>query len=222
MMKTHCSIGKTFKNWLYYHVWWIVAGVLAVIISGSMICNALDIGGAKYDYRFAYVGDNALPTQWVTQLETQIAALGSDINGDGTVTVKITQYVVGTSSGSEEALYGNTAEVALLTDITEGESYFFLTDEPEGFQRQYQLLAHMDGSPSADDDFGVWDKVYAWEDCPVLVSLVSQTSGEYSDVPQGLYFGRRCYPDPRMNSNREENAALWALLTGGAVCPGAQ
>ncbi len=214
-------------NWLHYHIWYLVAAGLLLTIGGSMIANKTMQARKNCDYCIAYVGTFELPAECVGALKSEIAALGVDTDGDGEVTVKINQYIISeTTDQNEEVSYGRVAEMALLTDITKGESYFFLAEYPEEFQQDFQLMAHMDGSPSADEDFGVWDKVYRWADCPVPASLElgasTDAAGAQIDHQQlmaNLWLGRRCFIDPGMGINSQPNADLWAILTANAVPP---
>lgn len=127
----------------------------------------------------------------------------------------------------ENQIYGYGAEVTLLADITEGESHFFIMEDPEAVQQSFQILAHLDGSIPADEDFGAMDKVFAWADCPRLASLELGTyedayldqleTGSCQDLLSGLYIGRRYYYDPTMEKNPEGNEKLWQVMTEGAT-----
>ncbi len=205
-------------NWLYYHVWWLVLAGFLLVIFGSMIRTRVENAREKCDYCIAYVGTSVLPEDCVNAVRQEIAALGTDVDGDGQVTVKLSQYIVADSAGlNAEAASGRATEIALLTDISEAESYFFLVQYPEDFQLDFQLMAHLDGSPSAEEDFGVWDKVYRWGDCPVLAALPLGT--ESQALLENLYLGRRCFVDPDVKANSPENAVLWDALTFGATLP---
>lgn len=206
------------SNWLHYHVWHLVAVGFVLVVLGSLLFSKAEQNRQKCDYCIAYIGTAELPAACVDSMKREIGMHGTDVDSDGEVTVKISQYIVsGENSMHEGVAYGRTAEVALLTDISEGESYFFLVAYPEEFQQDFQLMAHLDGSPSADEDFGVWDKVYRWADCPVLAGL--ELGAEHQSLLQNLYIGRRCFVDPKTQGNTPENAALWAALTEGAVQP---
>ena len=201
---------KKISNWLYYNGWILALAAVLLVIFGSMIRTKIEAARLRCDYTVAYVGTEVLASDAVDALKAQFCALGTDVDGDGEVTVRLKQFIVSEESALEEDVaYGRAAEIALLSDISEGESYFFLVEHPEAFQQDFQLMANPDGSPSAQDDFGVWDKVYRWGDCPAL------------DVPEldGLYLGRRCFVDPRMKSNSPENQALWSRLTEDATPP---
>ena len=115
------------KNWWHYHRWHVVIGIVLVGIAANLVWNALGIGKTEPDYTFAYVGGAALPDDTAAALESAFAALGEDLNGDGQVTVQLRQYVFKTGDMSREAA---AAQTALMADILEGDSYFFLLEEP--------------------------------------------------------------------------------------------
>lgn len=200
---------------------------MIVSVVGSMLWNVLGIGQVKPDYQVAYVGSRKLPEACITALESGLASLAEDVNGDGTVTVAVTQHVTANDANLENMIYGYAAEVTVLADITEGESYFFLLEDPEGFQLDFQILAHLDGSIPADDDYEAMDKVYPWKSCPALAGLdlgtyednyLDETEiGACQDLLSELYLGRRYFLDADMDENPEANDALWQILTKGAT-----
>ena len=217
-MTREYTLMEKFQNWLHYHIWYLVAAGFLLAVGGSRIVNKMNQAKQASDYCVAYIGTYELPDDCVTALKGEIAALGADADGDGKVTVKINQYIVGDTDGQDgDASYGRVAEVALLTDITKGESYFFLVEYPEDFQLDFQLMAHLDGSPSDDADFGVWDKVYRWGDCPALAGLELET--DHQKLLEDLYLGRRCFVQPGMKIDSRANRELWAALTEGATLP---
>ena len=199
------------KNWWHYHKWWVIVGIVLVWIVGSMLWNVLGIGKVKPDYIFAYVGTRALDKDLAAGLEKQLAELGGDRTGDGKVRVELRQYVMAQSTDNETAYYYQyAADTQLLADVTKGESYFFLTNDPEGVQRAYQLLANSDGTPPDERDYEIGDKVFAWGNCPVLAGLdVDQTA------LSGLYLGRRCFYGEAAEG-REPDDAFWQIITKGA------
>lgn len=206
------------QNWLYYHVWHLVAAGFLVIVLLSLVFSKTALNRDGYDYYFAYVGAEAMAEEEVLALEEALASLGQDVTGDGTVTVRISQFVAGSEVTNPDAVYGKAAQIAMLTDISEGESYFFLLEDPESFQLDFQILALPDGSPSAEDDFGVWDKVWGWNDCPALVKVkeLSGAEGEFAALLDRLYLGRRCFVIPGMEIDSPENEAFWHTLTEAA------
>lgn len=213
-------------NWFYYNKLWVIVGAVILWIVGSMLWNVLGIGQVEPDYRFAYVGSRKLPEDCIEALEAGLASLAEDVNGDGVVTVTVTQHVTADSADLENMVYSYAADVTVLADITGGESCFFLLEDPESFQLDFQVLAHLDGSVPADDDYAAMDKVYVWSACPRLAALelgtyrdayLDQTEiGACQELLSNLYLGRRYFYDRSMEENPEANAALWRILTEGA------
>jgi len=218
---------EKFQNWFYYNKLWVFVGAVILWVVGSMLWNVLGIGQTKPDYRFVYVGNRKLPEDCIEALEAGLATMADDCNGDGTVTVVVTQCVTTSDDALENQIYGYGSEITLLADITEGESYFFLMDDPEAVQLSFQILANSDGSIPADDDYEAMDKVFAWADCPQLSSLELGTyedayldqleTGNCQDLLSGLYIGRRYYYDSSMEKNPEGNEKLWQAMTEGAT-----
>ena len=198
------------KNWLHYHKLWLVAGAVVLWIVGSMAWHLLGIGETQPDYIFAYIGDDVLDEATTAVLQQRLDDAADDRNGDGKVYVELRQYATARSGEAETSLYYNTAATTqLLADITAGESYFFLTGQPEQVQHAYQIFARPDGTPPAEDDYTAADKVLPWGSCP---GLSRPSDGE---ALQRLYLGRRCFYDEKEADKRAANAALWLRLTGG-------
>lgn len=218
---------ERFQNWFYYNKLWVAVGAIILWVAGSMLWNVLGIGQVKPDYYFAYVGPVALPEDCVDALEAELAALAPDANGDGRVSVRLTQYVQPDSGSPEDLRHSYAAQMALLADITEGQSVFFLLADPQDFQSGFQILAHPDGSVPAEDDFRAMDKVFRWSDCPALCALelgsytdsyldITET-GENQSLLSGLFLGRRYFYDKSQEKHPAENAALWQSMIAEAA-----
>ena len=200
------------KNWLHYNKIWLIIGTVLIWIIGSIVWNALGIGKTKPDYIFAYVGTHTLDQDLVSALEEQLAGLAADKNGDGKIVVELRQYVSPAGGDAETALsYQYAADALLLADITAGESYFFLTSDPQGVQRAYQFFANTDGTLPEEYDTSIDGKVFAWTDCPALTALAVDQAA-VSD----LFLARRGFYGENAE-NREAEAALWQTLTKGAT-----
>ena len=215
------------ENWFYYHKLWVLIGLVILWVVGSMLWNVLGIGQTEPDVRILYVGSRQLPQDCVRSLEQALAAFAEDSNGDGTVTVVVTQCVTTSDGALDNQLYGYGSEITVLADITEGESHFFLLEDPVDFQLSFQILANLDGSAPAEDDFKAMDKVYRWTDCPALASLelgsyedryldITET-GEVQDLLKDLYLGRRYFLDPDQQENPEADNNFWQAITEGAT-----
>lgn len=214
-------------NWLHYNKLWLLAVLVVLWVVGTMLWNILGIGQPRPDCSFVYIGSRQLPQDCVLALEQALSSLAEDYNGDGTVTVVLTQCLSTDSSSVENQLHGYGSEVSLLADITDGESHFFLMEDPDDVQLSFQILANLDGSIPAEDDFGGMDKVYAWSSCPRLAALELGTytdtyldqveTGSCQDLLSGLYLGRRYYYDASMENYPQGYEALWKTLTEGAT-----
>lgn len=199
-------------NWFHYSKGWLAVGAVLLLILGSIVWDALGIGKIRPDYIFAYVGGSELPEECAAALETELASLGEDVNGDGRVAVELRQYVTNRGGDTETAMYYNYAsDVKLLADMTAAESYFFIVEDPAGVQAAYQILARADGTPPEDGDLDVEGKALPWSGCPALagLSLDQEPLG-------GLYIGRRCFHDRNQAAAQEANDALWQVITEGA------
>lgn len=211
---------ERFQNWLYYHKLWLIVAAVLLWIGGTMVWNLLGIGKTEPDYRFAYVGSAPLPEDCVAALETQLATLGEDLNGDGSVVVTLQQHVTGSGADEETALaYGYAASVTLMADLTDEESCFFLLEDPEAFQLDYQILADADGEMPESGDFSVEGKTWRWEDCPVLAGLElgSGAEGAYQSLLASLYVGMRCYYQPERVPAWEQYRSYWNTMIAGAI-----
>ncbi|MDE6259844.1 MAG: hypothetical protein K2M42_03125 [Oscillospiraceae bacterium] len=203
---------KRLANWFHYNKLWIVVWAVILSIVGSIVWNMLGIGRIRPDYIFAYVGADPLPGDCVEALERELAALGEDVNGDGRVTAEVREYATNRGGDAETALsYNYAADVVLIADITEAESYFFIVEDPAGVQSAYQIFAQADGTPPEEDDLRVDDKVFQWSDCPVLAGLAVD-----QEPLESLYIGRRCFYDEKQAKNQDANDSLWNVITKGA------
>lgn len=195
-------------NWLHYHKLHLIAAAVVLWIAGSMLWNVLGIGQTKPDYVFAYIGRDELEEGSAASLIAVLEALGEDVNGDGKVVIELRQYATARSGETETALYFNSAaNTQLLADITAGDSYFFLTEDPQSVQRAYQIFATLDGTPPVDGDCEAKDKVFRLGELPALTEL---------DGLSDLYLGRRCFYDEKQAAAQTANEAFWTILTEGA------
>lgn len=122
------------QNWWHYHKWHVLIGVAVVLIGADWGWNILT--RVTPDYQIAYVGSVPLSEGDGASWETQLAAFGTDCNGDGKVVVQLKQYI----ASYEDAMYNAAANVRLLADLDGRESYFFLLEDPEKFQADYEVL----------------------------------------------------------------------------------
>lgn len=212
------------KNWWHYHKWHIAIGVVLAGIGINLVCHALGVGQVKPDYRVAYVGSNALPDDTAAAIENTFSALGEDLNGDGQVVVQLTQYA---STNGVDAGAGVSAEVALMGDLLDCGSYFFLLEDPEQFQVYYHSLCKLDGSLPDSGDYSAEGTYLSWEQCPALAGaelgsysyevLGRAVTGSSDELAAGLYLARRGFWTEKTALYPEGCGRLWNRLTEGAI-----
>lgn len=212
-------------NWWYYNKWYVFLGVGLVTLGAYLGARALGVGQVLPDYQVAYVGSTALPEETVGALESALADLGTDCNGDGQVVVRLNQYVMGDSSG-EGAVYAYAGSTKLMADLDACDSYFFLLEDPTAFQENYQVLCHLDGS-LPDETEQDYDSCYlSWSGCPVLreLSLGEYTEeylnqeihGDSQERLAQLSVARRGFWTEQTCSFSQECDALWDTITRGS------
>lgn len=222
---------KDWKNWWYYYKWYVVCAIIVLAITLDVLSSALGLWQKKPDFQVAYIGKSPLSEDAAAYLEQTFASIGRDFNGDGEIIVQINQYVSGNpTADTDTAYYEYADEISLIGDISDCESYFFLTDDPENLQYKFQILANADGSCPKDTDYSTDGKVIAWNDCPILCgsNLASSSSdtishdgaksgeahGESGEnlLPAELYLGRRCFFTEDLTEHYEQCAELWDLI----------
>lgn len=216
---------ENWKNWWYYHKWHVVCGVTLLGIIVNIVGSYLGLWTKKPDFQIAYVGRTQLPADTVSALEQAFVSLASDFNGDGEILVKVNQYISNMKSLDPDTAYyyEYASEISLIGDISDCESYFFLMEDPEQFQRDFQLLACPDGSCPGDTDYSIEDKVIPWASCPLLAEmelggyssasiLGEDISGSNQDLLSGLFIGRRCFFTDAATDHVNECKDLWNML----------
>lgn len=217
------------KNWWYYHKWYVICGALLGGIAVHLIGNALGLWKKKPDFQIAYVGETALPSDTVQALEAAFSLAGErwgldlDFNHDGEVLVQINQYLHSQGTNVDAAYYRMASEITLIGDVSDCESYFFLTDDPEQLQMDFHILAEPDGSCPGDFDYSTEGKVLSWKDCPALAgmdlgsyrmsALGEEITGDSQELLSGLFIGRRCFYTDTRTDYFEECNALWDVIT---------
>lgn len=219
------------RNWLHYHWVYLVIAAVVLWVGISWLANALHWGETLPDYQIAYVGKSALPEDTAHAIEAAFAQYGEDLNGDGTVCVRLRQYVSDTEDAENASTYALAAQMQFLADMNAEESYFLLLDDPVHFQLDYQALANWDGTPPGDNDYTAAGKTVPWADCPVLAGydlgtyqttvLGTTVTGGSAELVNGLFLGRRAFYEGPTNEKaalaREGAQRLWNILTEGAT-----
>ncbi len=209
------------KNCWYYYKWYVLCGIILLLIIGNLAGNAFGLWAKDPDFQVAYIGKSELPPPAVSALEQAFAAIASDFNGDGEIIIQINQYISGTPE-TGAAYYGYASDIPLIGDISDCDSYFFLMDDPERFQLEFQILASPDGSCPAPADYSAEGKVIPWADCSALSSPepnIPSTAEPNTALPEdgpayfsGLYLGRRCFYTDATTEHIDQCNELWNTI----------
>lgn len=213
------------KNWWYYHKWYAIGGIILLLISFNLLSNYFGWFRQKPDFQIAYIGESALPDDTVSAIEKAFSSLADDYNHDGHIVIQVNQYVTGdlNDNSADTAEYRQASELRLLSDINDCESYFFLLEDPETFQNQYQLLADSDGSCPASSDYSASGKVLVWDTITPFNSmdlgtyestlLGQKITGSNQEFLSSFYLGRRCFYTSAETENTDGCDALWKKLS---------
>ncbi len=128
----------TWKNWWYYNKWFVFLGIAAALSVAGVISGNLK--KVKPDYQIAYVGEYPLSKETALSVESALAAAGKDLNGDGWVVFRLNQYPTAKNADPEIALGQAGWETQLIADLLDCESYFFLLEDAEEFNMNYDIL----------------------------------------------------------------------------------
>ena len=198
------------RNWWHYHQYHVLLGVVLLGIVLSLIWSALGIGQVKPDYAIAYVGSTALPEETVEALKQEFAALGRDENGDGHIEVAVNQYVSYATGDSDSLYYAQAAAAQLIADITACDSYFFLLEDPEGFQKEMHTLCYPDGTLPEDSDRSAEGMYILLQNCPALSGVLREENGD-------LALARRGFWTETETQFAEGCGLLWNKLIEGSI-----
>lgn len=214
-------------NWWHYHKWHILLVVVLAAAAVNILGHALGFWQVRPDYQVAYVGSSALLEDTATALETALAQLGRDCNGDGRVIVRLNQYTAPGSGDSDAALYAYADSARLMADLDSCDSYFFLLEDPETFQKNYQVLCRLDGSLPQDGDWDYESCCLLWSDCPILRDLPlgeysqallgQELSGDSQELLAGLFLARRGFWSKKSAPYSDACDELWAAITEEAL-----
>lgn len=222
------------ENWWFYHKWHLLIAIVAVSLLAGFLHDVIVARERTPDYQFAYVGADPLPDDTESALENALSAIGEDLNGDGRVIVAVNQYatyenIIQTQRDLEEmgdgdlAMQAEASYVGLVTDLSSNDSFFFLLDDPEGFQRKYEVLSFLDGTLPAERTPPSGTMYVAWRDSPLLSGLelgdyrLAGSSGSNQELLSGLYIARRGFWTDESCDNLDGCESLWARILGGEL-----
>ena len=199
------------KNFWYYYKWYVIIGLIAAGFLAQFIYQKVTT--PKPDVQIAYAGDAKLSDDQVKTVEDTFAALCGDLNGDGKAVALVNQYVNGADGLNEDeaAGYQEAAEIKLIGDINDCESYFFLMQDPDQFELENHVLADADGNAPADDDYSADGRYVTWTSFAVAASS-KDGAAEGNDTLNSLYIGRRGFYSTHTCDFSSELSRIWSSL----------
>lgn len=224
-------------NWWHYN--WKILAVILLVAAIVIYYGWKALSKVQPDQQIALVSAQALPEELRQALDEALSELVEDANGDGRNMAQVRAYQVsfeqpdpaasqaqdmGDAMADMTSGYMQMAQSTVLTaDLSAGESYLFLLDDPERFQEAYGVLARPDGSVPGEEDLLDGVEWYAWSDCPVLAAL---DLGEYTTAQGETVTGQE-YMSHFVLAHRsgtvseidqlEAGEALFQALTAGAT-----
>lgn len=208
------------KNWIYYHKWHLFIGAVLTGILLDIGLSALSQRRHAPDYQIAYVGSAILPEDTVNSLTEAFAALGQDNTGDGQVKVTVNTYLRNAPGDgtAETGEYAAASEVRLIGDMEKCESYFYIIDDPERIQNDFQILADKEGNLNVSYDAVLLSDMPAFADImdTTYSELISgeTVSGTGRDFLDGLYLARRGFIEGRECAHKKACDLLWEKIAG--------
>ncbi|MCR5229989.1 MAG: hypothetical protein K6D03_07665 [Solobacterium sp.] len=201
------------RNWWAYNKYIVAGAVIAVILGADLIRTMAGFKTEPADIQIACATEKQLPEHAAEALSEAFSAYASDYDGNGKVNVQINLYSMSDDSSTQEQMYyAYASQVTLVSDLETCGSYIFLLDDPETFQRMYEVLSHTDGTlPENGSDWK--QSVYAWKDIPALSSMDFSAWGLSQKDFENLYIARRGFWTEKTTANPEQCGLFWDTVT---------
>ncbi len=178
------------QNWWYYHKIHLLVAVLVVALVGSFVYSM--VTKVTPDYTIALLTSYTMPETGLNQLEDYIATYADDRNGDGQVSINLTNYVYATGSDADYA-QKEAAIVRFMADASSNEVMIYLHDEEafDALESNFEgFFQYTDGTPMADDATDYENAMTPWEDIAAFANFEPVTEeGEMytADILSELY-----------------------------------
>ncbi len=125
---------KKLQNFWFYYKIPLLIGLAVVLVFAYLGIQKLNT--VQPDYHIGLVREIPCTDAELQALEDKFSATGTDVNGDGAVTIQIHTYYVNLAEDTENAGVRNAEVVqALDADLVGGMSGIFLLEDVDTFQR---------------------------------------------------------------------------------------
>ena len=187
----HYSLKTKIKTWFYYYKWPLLIGIVALVIFVPMFKDALGIGVTRPDYKFACVTESGISEETAAALTAALEEMGSDLNGDGVVSVQLTQFRTGNGGQEAMEMYAYASTIAAIADM-----------------QAYQILADENGKLPQDEDYSAEGRYISCKDWSLNLS------GTAREELSGLYIGQRGYVHEEKIDHLADYRQLWEAIRG--------
>lgn len=135
-------------NFWYYHKIHVIIAICLILLAGVLVKDL--VGKVEPDYQIALITEQSYPEDKTEALQNEVAKYGEDLNADGRIVVKVSNYVV--SNGTDNANVDMNIQAANYTrlsgDFQMGSSFIFITDDAsfKYQQENAQVFSYLDGT----------------------------------------------------------------------------
>lgn len=124
------------QNFWYYHKWHVLIGIVAAILLGFIIYDA--VSKVEPDYEIGLITEYDVPDNVVQDMESKLALGAKDRNGDGKVVVQVSNYALGGDTTNAQVTAANVTR--LMGDFTTYSDMLFICDS-----KGYAYIQKQDG-----------------------------------------------------------------------------
>lgn len=223
--KQPMSRKEKWSNFWFYHKWHILITAVALVIVASFVHDLTS--QVQPDYTIGVIASKPYSSGAFAPLEDALVPFGEDLNGDGQVVFRISEYDFST----EDPTTVMASSTRLMGDAQTGECLFYLVDDVPALEEKFGMFAYNDGTepdyesgqPVDTEGMGV-----PWSSCPKLTALdlgnvtsaLGDDLGPLQDLLSGYSLVRRIPPTPGKDEEVDAyfavGSALFEELTEGS------
>ena len=196
------------ENFWFYHKWHVIIGVFLIALAVFFLHDLLSV--VHPDYQIGLITQNSYSDTAISQLETELAKYGEDLNSDGKVIVQVNSYVVmnDTASAPVDPNIQMAGVVKMSADLNDGTSMIFLTDDAsfQDQQKKQKLFSYLDGTMPADGASDYSRMRVALKNCKKLAALGADTTpGGGKEFLDNLSISLRVFKGTQLEGKKDKD-----------------
>ncbi len=223
--KPPMSRKEKWSNFWFYHKWHILAAVVTLVIVATFVYDLTS--QVMPDYTIGVIASKPYSSGAFIPLEDALAPFGEDLNGDGKVVFRISEYDFST----EDPTTVMASTTRLMGDAQNGECLFYLVDDVPSLEQKFGMFAYNDGTEPDYENGQPVDTAgmgVPWSSCPRLTALdlgnvissLGDDLGPLQDLLSRYSLVRRIPPIPGKDEEADAyfaiGSALFEELTAGS------